>query len=94
MPKIVLRNRKYEAGFPPSQQRWCLVAYCGQLEVAKIEPLTLKKFGQYKLSFYRYNPIDPTDCYRIETFPSVREALIAMWSMLNNTVPEQPEPGE
>mgnify|MGYP000882166040 FL=1 len=94
MPKITVRNDKFERQFSNDCRRWRLRFYCGQLQVAEILALP-QGIGQkpvYIFNVERYNPTQPDYSPDSPTFSTVGEAMKAVWAMLDNPLEEQQKP--
>ena len=94
MPKITVRNDKFERQFSNDCRRWLLRFYCGQLQVAEILaiPQGAGKKPGYIFNVERYNPTQPDYRPDSPTFSTVGEAMKAVWAMLDNPLEEQQKP--
>ena len=94
MPKITVRNDKFERQFSNDCRRWRLRFYCGQLQVAEILaiPQGAGKKPGYIFNVERYNPTQPDYSPDSPTFFTVGEAMKAVWAMLDNPLEEQQKP--
>lgn len=94
MPKITVRNDKFERQFSQDNRRWRLRFYCGQLQVAEILaiPRGIGEKPGYAFNVERYNPTEPDYSPDSPIFQTVGEAMKAVWAMLDNPLEEQQQP--
>lgn len=94
MPKITVRNDKYERQFSAEDRRWRLRFYCGQLQVAEILAISqgIGNKPVYIFNVERYNPTQPDYSPDSPIFQTVSEAMKAVWAMLDNPLEEQAQP--